>query len=103
MNRDIVKQLIHTEEWPLLLRHTYDWSDEETTPFREIIKKMPGKHYKNQFHPVTFYLLTLMVDVAEDILDKCTVANDVNLDDPKYSVIFNYEFMGKHLYLPLKS
>ena len=42
--REIVKQLIEIPEWPLLMRHTFIDSQTEldTTPFREMIKKMPG-------------------------------------------------------------
>lgn len=38
---------------------------------------------------------TTMADVAEEILNKCTI-NDPqyqNLDDTAYSVVFNYEFV----------
>ena len=36
-----------------------------------------------------------LTDVAEEILNKCMVANPEykNLDDEEYSVIFNYEFI----------
>ena len=46
IHREIVKQLIETPQWPLLMRQTFtDFeSDKETTPFREMIKKMPGKY-----------------------------------------------------------
>lgn len=36
-----------------------------------------------------------MTDVAEEILNKCMVAdpNYKNIDDSNYSVIYNYEFI----------
>ncbi len=34
-----------------------------------------------------------MADVAEEILNKCTVANEENFYDSDYCVIFNYEFI----------
>ena len=41
--RGIVKELIQKPEWPQLMRHIIeDDSEEGTTPFREMIKKMPG-------------------------------------------------------------
>ena len=41
--RDIVNQLIGVPQWPLLMCCTItDDSDKTTTPFREMIKKMPG-------------------------------------------------------------
>ena len=40
-------------------------------------------------------LLNLALDVAEEILNKCTVNNpDIrNPDDGAYSVVYNYEFI----------
>ena len=43
--RGIVKQLVQSPEWPLLMRHIIKDSpdsEKDTTPFREMIKKMPG-------------------------------------------------------------
>jgi hypothetical protein len=43
LNRDIAKQLILTPQWAFAMRHTFFTSDGKTTPFREMIRKMPGK------------------------------------------------------------
>ena len=49
INREIVKQLIETPKWPVLMRHTFnDWR-KETTPFREMIRKMPGITFMQQW------------------------------------------------------
>lgn len=47
MHREIAKQLIETPQWPLLMRHTFIDSDsgKKTTPFREMIRKMPGIYF----------------------------------------------------------
>ena len=42
LNREITKRLIQLPQWPLLMRHIFTESDIETTPFREMIRKMPG-------------------------------------------------------------
>ena len=42
--REIVNQLIETPQWPLLMRQTVVVYGKKTTPFREMIRKMPGKH-----------------------------------------------------------
>jgi len=50
----------------------------KTTPFRELIKKMP--------------------DVAKQVLDRCVVS-DPNTRDPKnkeFSVVFDYSFVEDH-------
>lgn len=41
--RDIVKQLIKMPQWPLCMRHTFEFDGKETTPFREMIRKTPGR------------------------------------------------------------
>lgn len=46
---------------------------EETTPMRKLIKKMP--------------------EVATEVLNRCTAANDMRPDDPNYAVTFDYEFL----------
>ena len=37
--RHVVSDLLQSSQWPTLLRQSW----EETTPFRELIKKMPGR------------------------------------------------------------
>ena len=40
--RNVVSYLIQTSQWPTLLRQSWE-KHPKTTPFRELIKKMPGK------------------------------------------------------------
>ena len=43
LNRDIAEQLILTPQWALAMRHIFkDSLGKETTPLREMIRKMPG-------------------------------------------------------------
>ena len=37
--RHVVSDLLQSPQWPTLLRQSW----EDTTPFRELIKKMPGR------------------------------------------------------------
>lgn len=40
--RNVVSYLLQTSQWPTLLRQSWE-KHPKTTPFRELIKKMPGK------------------------------------------------------------
>ena len=39
-HRHVVSDLLQSPQWPTLLRQS--WEEKETTPFRELIKEMPG-------------------------------------------------------------
>ena len=78
--------------------HVFTNSGRETTPFREMIRKMPGLymlHLLQQDEDLGGHFVIIFSDVAEIILNKCTVSDpDIkNLDDERYSVAYNYEFM----------
>ena len=41
--REIAAAVVKSSQWPVALRQTYTDRGHETTPFRELIRKMPGK------------------------------------------------------------
>ncbi|XP_064407355.1 transient receptor potential cation channel subfamily A member 1 homolog isoform X2 [Halichondria panicea] len=69
----LAKAVIETDQWPLALRGTYKRHEKETTAFRELIAKMP--------------------DVAEIVLNRCTVEKNKIRDGKDYEMLFNYEFI----------
>ena len=43
LNRKIAMALLKSPQWPIVLRHTFETDEGKiTTPFRELVKKMPG-------------------------------------------------------------
>ena len=43
VHREIAAAVVKSSQWPVALRRTYTDRGHETTPFRELIRKMPGR------------------------------------------------------------
>ncbi len=94
--------LVKHPHWYQFLRYSEAGDDGTiTTPFRELIKKMPGNTIMpDRLHQWCKQLLAQVVlkhdtDVAEVVLDRCIVSNP-NFKDPgdiNFTVIVNYEFL----------
>jgi hypothetical protein len=41
--RSVVLALVSHPQWPKAMRHTFEYEGKETTPFRYMIRTMPGK------------------------------------------------------------
>lgn len=96
--RDVAEAIIKSHKWKYALRnHTIEQDGKETTPFRKLIQRMPGKLFRVALHFSCLRELPVCADIAEMVLKKCTTANTkVESGRPKpeeYSVTFNYEFL----------
>ena len=40
--RSVVLALVSHPQWPKAMRHTFEYEGKETTPFRHMIRTMPG-------------------------------------------------------------
>lgn len=88
-NRDIVLALLKSPQWPVMMRCTYDTSEGQiTTPFRELIKKMPGMVHKNK-SDLSVFLIHLRLIKAQNY---CIV----------YSLDFSYLFFLREQMQPWK-
>lgn len=93
--RLIAHALLQSPQWPKAMRHTFIHEGKETTPFRQLIRKMPGENYSCNSMTCCLKYLYVHQGVAKGIMDKCTVSPP-NCPDPggiNYSVLFNYEFV----------
>lgn len=89
--RGVVQALVSHPQWRKAMRHTFEYEGKETTPFRHMIRTMPGKGW--QF--ADYYHSLQLTEVAKIILGKCTLSppNHPDPEEPYYSVMFNYEFV----------
>ena len=42
-SRSVVQALVSHPQWPIAMRHTFDFEGKETTPFRHMIRTIPGE------------------------------------------------------------
>ena len=91
--RSVVYALISHPQWPLAMRHTYEYEGKVTTPFRHMIRTMPGNQLFIDFIPS--FISLFLTEIAKVVLDKCTLSppNCPDSEEPYYSVMFNYEFV----------
>ena len=98
----MAEAIISSPKWEYALKNLITMEDgRETTPFRKLIKRMPGieKEQHILYNALYYYNATIMtiIDVAELVLRKCTVSNAKNIsirpDSKEYEVTFDYKFI----------